>query len=88
MPHMRPPRLTEYEAVDVARLTVAAGVLDALLKHGNDDLTCADALLKMLPPLEAAMDSYRARATAAKEYPSRESSLARVVLIEAAVQGW
>ena len=60
----------------------AAGVLDGLLQHGNDDLTSVPALLRMLPPLVRALDSYRARAAAAKTSP------AHLVKIEATVQGW
>ena len=60
----------------------AAGVLDGLLEHEGKDLTSADALLKMVPPLESALQSYRDRAAAAKKSP------AQMVHLEAAVQGW
>ncbi len=62
--------------------SAAAGVLDGLLQHDGDDLTSVPALLKMLPPLEKALESYRARAAAAKESP------AHTVRVEATVQGW
>ena len=41
-----------------------------------------DALLKMVLPLERALQGYRNRAAAAKR------SIADVVTLEAAVQGW
>ncbi|CAL5227136.1 g10047 [Coccomyxa viridis] len=58
------------------------GVLDALLEHETEDLTSVDALLRMVLPLEGALDSYRDRATAAKKSPTD------IVMLEAAVQGW
>ena len=53
-----------------------------MLEHEGNDLTSVDALLKMVPPLENALDSYRDRAVAAKKSP------AQMVMLEAAVQGW
>ena len=41
-----------------------------------------NALLKMVPPLDRALDAYRDRATAAKKSPTD------IVMLEAAVQGW
>ncbi|CAL5227138.1 g10049 [Coccomyxa viridis] len=61
---------------------ILPGVLDGLLEHDNEDLTSVDALLRMVPPLERALESYRDRAKAAN------ISLAQVVMLEAAVQGW
>ena len=52
------------------------------MEHDNEDLTSVDALLRMVPPLERALESYRDRAKAAN------ISLAQVVMLEAAVQGW
>ena len=60
----------------------AAGVLDGLLSHEGKDFASVAAILKMVPPLEAALQSYRDRAAAAKR------SVADVVMLEAAVQGW
>ena len=60
----------------------AAGVLDGLLEHDNNNLTSADALLRMVPPIERALGAYRDRAVAAKSTPLQ------VVMLEAAVQGW
>ncbi len=59
-----------------------AGVLDALLEHNTEDLTSVDALLRMVPPLDRALDAYRDRATAAEKSPTD------TVMLEAAVQGW
>ena len=59
-----------------------AGVLDGLLEHGGEDLTSVEALLKMVPPLVSAMDSYRDQAMAARQSP------AHIVMLEAAVQYW
>lgn len=56
-------------------------MLDGLLEHEGEDLTSVDALLKMVPPLEAALQSYRDRAAAADKAP------VQTVLLEAAVQG-
>ena len=63
-------------------MELAAGVLDALLQYKGKDPTSARALLKMLPPLEAALQSYRDRAVTAKK------SHEQIVMLEAAVQGW
>ena len=57
-------------------------MLDGLLGHEGDDLTSVDALLKMVPPLNKALEAYIARAAAAKKSPED------VVMLEAAVQGW
>ena len=48
----------------------------------TEDLTSVDALLRMVLPLEGALDSYRDRGTAAKKSPTG------IVMLEAAVQGW
>ena len=63
-------------------MMAAAGVLDGLLEHEGNDLTSLDALLRMVAPLESALQAYRDRAVAAKK------SHAHVVMLEAAVQGW
>ena len=63
-------------------MQTVAGVLDGLLEHGGEDLTSVDALLKMVTPLETALDSYRERAKAAKRLPTQ------IMMLEAAVQGW
>ncbi len=63
-------------------MEAVTGVLDALLEHETEDLTSVDALLRMVLPLEGALDSYRDRATAAKKSPTG------IVMLEAAVQGW
>ena len=62
----------------------AAGVLDALLGHSTNfkDLTSDDALLKMVPPLDSTLESYRHHAVAANKTP------AQMVRLEAAAQGW
>ncbi len=56
--------------------------MDALLEHHSEDLTSVDDLLKMVAPLERALESYRNRAVAAKRSPEH------MVMLEAAVQGW
>ena len=61
---------------------VLAGVLDSLLEHGSEDPIGVEALLRMVPPLQSALDFYRDQATITKR------SLAQVVMLEAAVQGW
>ena len=45
----------------------SAGVLDGLLEHEGENLTSADALLKMVPPRNKALDAYMDRAVAAKK---------------------
>ena len=65
----------------VSHNVAAAGVLDGLLEH-EGDLTSVEALLKMLPPLESALQAYRDRAM------TTNKSLEHVVLVQAAVQGW
>ena len=77
--------MSAYESLTLPAaegVEAAAGVLDGLLEHEGDDLTGAAALLKMLPPLEKALQSYRDRAAAARH------SLQHAVALEAAVQGW
>lgn len=63
-------------------MRAGADVLDGLLEHEGEDLTSVDALLKMVPRLESALDAYRNLAAAAKTSP------AHMVMLEAAVQGW
>ena len=60
----------------------AAGVLDGLLEYEGKDLTSVAALLKMVPLLKKALQSYRDRAAAARH------TLQHAVALEAAVQGW
>ena len=64
------------------RVETAAGVLDGLLEHEGEDLTSVDALLKMVPPLESALQSYRDRAVAFQKSPEQ------VVMLETAAHGW
>lgn len=61
---------------------LAAGVLDGLLEHEGEDLTSVDAIVKMVPPLHRALQSYRDRAAAQGWAP------AAAVGLDAAVQGW
>ena len=61
---------------------MAAGVLDGLLQHKGRDLTSVKALLKMMPPIQSALDSYKDRAAAARR------TIPQIVMLEAAVQGW
>ncbi len=61
---------------------MVAGVLDGLLQHEGNDLTSVYALLKMMLPLQHALQSYKDRALDAGR------SHKYVVMLEAAVQGW
>ena len=57
-----------------------AGVLDALAAHEGEDLARVEALLRMVPPLHSALDSYRERCGTAANFPEH------AMMLEAAVQ--
>ena len=59
-----------------------AGAMHKLVENADADLSRAEVLINLVPPIRGALEDYHFRAVHSRQ------SFAHVIMLEAAVQGW